>query len=129
MIIKKVDLVIWGKEFSMPVKYADSVEIKDFADIDETIQRFIADSADITNESISEVKEYVEKIVKAIGAIAPENMFECITPHMLLVNIDEGSALIALLCGFILDTEHDIAMVFCNNTLVEVGSQDIISWW
>jgi hypothetical protein len=129
MMIEKAKLIIWDKEFSVPVKYADSVELEAFSDIVQATQRFIANSTGIINESIPGVKAYVKKIAKAIGVTTPDNLFECITPHMLLVGIDEGNAIIALLCGFAYDPEHDIAITFRSNSLIEVGSQDLVSWW
>lgn len=129
MLITKANLVIWGKQFSMPVQYAGPAEPEASADLDQAIQAFIADSADITSKSILKLKAYIKGKAETIGSVAPENLFDSITPQMLLVTIDEGDALIALLCGFKFDPEHDIALIFRNNSLDEVGNQDLISWW
>lgn len=129
MFNKMIDLVIWGKMISLPVEYSDSVKMGTAEKTAISIKEFSFNSADITNKSITAVKSYVNKSAEAIGETVTGNLFDYITPHMMLVGIDEGSTNIALLCGFKYDPEHDIAIIFREQLFVEVGSQDLVSWW
>ena len=124
-----VDLMLWGKTFSLPIEYADSIDADDNASIEESIRFFTAHSADWSNASRPSIKAYIEKAAFAIGQEAPTDLFETITPHMLLVGINEGKAQIALLGGFTLDPEHDIAILFNDRGFESVDSQDLVAWW
>lgn len=129
MLDKKVDLVIWGKKFCLPFECADSVDPGHLTNIELSVKQFSDNSEDITDKSIPAVKEYVNKSAKMIGIVKVDELLECINPHMLLIGIDSGNTNIALLCGFKYDPEHDIAIIYREQLLVEVGSQDLVSWW
>ena len=128
MLDRKVDLVIWGKKFCLPFEYTDSVDSTNNTEVELSVKEFSDNSEDITDKSIPTVKEYVNKSAKMIGIAKVDELLECINPHMLLIGIDEGNINIALLCGFKYDPEHDIAIIYREQLLVEVGSQDLVSW-
>ena len=122
-------MTIWGRELCLPIEYSASIEFKELMKIELSVKEFMDNSAEIILKSQFSVVSYAKKFAASVGRTTSDDLFDYITPHMLLVNSDDGSIYIALLCGFKYDPEHDIAIIYRDQKLVEVGSQDLVSWW
>jgi hypothetical protein len=130
MAIKSIDLVVWGTVSNLPIEFSSSVAPNYLSVAEESVRQFANNSSAITEGTRTAVESYIKKTAFAIGISTPGFLTDCVKPHMLLVRVDDdGCVSIALLCGFKYDPEHDIAIVFRNQELVEVGSQDIVVWW
>lgn len=130
MTNKNIDLVIWGTKYSLPIEYSDSIGSNFIATAEQSVLLFVDKTSEITESAKIVVESYIQKSALAIGIAEPDSLIDCVEPQMLLVRVDDdGSVNIALLCGFKYDPEHDIAIVYKNEELVEVGSQDIVVWW
>ena len=129
MTKKTAKLIIWGREFCLPIEYSASIELKELVKVELSVKEFMDNSAEIILKSQFSVVSYAKKFAASVGRTTSDDLFDYITPHMLLVNSADGSIYIALLCGFEYDPEHDIAIIYRDQKLVEVGSQDLVSWW
>jgi hypothetical protein len=130
MSIETIGLNVWGTAYNLPVEYCDSIDADCAVAVEQSLLCFSANSAAIIEEARTAVTSYVQKTAYAIGISDSESLEACVEPQMLLVRADEDKSVnIAVLCGFKYDPEHDLAMVFSDQKLVEVGNQDLVVWW
>lgn len=125
-MIKVLDIVIWGREFSLSVDY-------DCDEDEEVLRKQIKVFEDFIShpEWIENAKGYVEKycrksVVADIGNNKKDNIFSYIKPDYIYVKRSGICPQIALMCKYRYDMEHGLAVVFTSDGNVSVGLQDII---
>ena len=79
------------------------------------------------DEIIDTVKKYcLEHDPDDIEGGKIENIFSYVMPKSIYVVREENKRVVALLCDYKPDMEHGMAIVFENESLQSIGSQDII---
>ena len=125
-LIKKIDIKIWGRDFSLKVEY-DCFK-------GETVtngQNKLLDDLLLNESWIEESKKDVEKFCKKAlekdeTNNKKDNMFSYVKPDYIFVKRDDKKPRIAIMCKYKYDIEHGIAVVFSDKGEISVGIQDII---
>ncbi len=123
--MNKVRTQIWGREFELPViiKQFKGKEITDTQK--EAVER-LEQNLDIFNLAKDEVEKYIiDSGLKQKGINEIDNIFKYVIPKSISVPKSKKRVL-ALMCNFKFDMEHGLSIIFENEKLKEVGSQDLI---
>ena len=118
---------IWGKELQLEIDYDRDYENEILPVQREALADFIKNIS-IVDESIDKVKAYcIERDGVDIVDKSMPNIFEYVTPTSIFIpTLYNKVEAIGLMCEYIFDPEHGIAVVFKDGKFFEVGSQDII---
>ena len=125
-LIKKVDVEIWGRPFSLPVFYVCYEGEQILEEQVEMVNLLLSNQQWIQN-----AKKHIEKyckddVIADKNNIKKENIFSYVKPSSIFVERDNTPPLVALMCDYKYDLEHGLAVVFDTNGKVTVGTQDII---
>jgi len=123
--MNKQEIVIWGREVSLDIIY-DCYPDEDVLEIQkEALQRILAMPAEI-EESRNDVESYILKNnAELVGGVI-DNIFNYVKPNALFIPRDKKHKSVAIMCDYKFDPENGIAVVFENEKLKAVGTQDII---
>lgn len=125
-LINEVNINIWGRDFSLPVKYDCYENEEVIMNQKEALQNFM-NNGEFINNSLDNLKEYCLSLNgNEIEAKEISNIFKYVIPKYLFVPRSENNRLLALMCNYRFDMEHGIAIVFCDEKLKEIGIQDIV---
>ena len=121
--MSKVKMEIWGREFNLEVFYKNykGKEITENQKL--SYEKFILDT-DAIDKSKKKLVAYIENNYKEAGKV--DNIFKYVIPKMIYIPKEEKQRVCALLCDFKFDIEHGLALVFENEKIKEVVSQDDI---
>lgn len=116
---------IWTRKFELEVKY-DCFEDEELLSAqEESISKII--KCEVIDESLVEVKKYITSNDEdKISEKTIDNIFKYVIPNKLYAMRDGKDRTIALLCDYIFDPEHGIAIIFKNEKFVRIGIQDIV---
>lgn len=118
-------ITIWGRHFDLKV-IIDQYKGENILDNQKAALDAFIDSADRILSSYSEVEKYcMEKDADLIGG-AITNIFKYVMPIAIFVKRSEKKHMIALLCNYRFDEEHGIALIYENEKLIHIGTQDDI---
>ncbi len=116
---------IFGREFNLNIIYDvyDDEEILDNQkEALESFKKVNLNSENILNQLIKYcLKENKEEIEEPIT-----NIFKYVIPQEIFVKREEKKHIIAILCNYKFDFEHGIALIFENEKLVHISTQDCI---
>ena len=124
--MNKVNIKIFKREFELPVSYEcyDSEEIKDYQkDALESFLKHQEILENIPNDLINYLKKDNPQKFKDKKI---DNIFKYIMPDKLYVGRNSKKRVVTLLCDYKFDLEHGIALMFENEKLVKIATQDII---
>jgi hypothetical protein len=125
--MNKQKLNVWGREFELEIVF-DCYEGEEVLNSQkETLQRFLEIPALIA-ESESKVKRYcLAQNAEDIGSQPIENIFKYVIPKSLYIQRStDNERVIGLICAYKFDVDNGIAVVFKNEKLERVGTQNII---
>lgn len=121
--MNKISLNIWDREFTLDVIYQNypGEEITD-------IQRQTVDKIPSVDFSLAleKVKEYIFKNNPDEVAQGITNIFKYVMPKRILVDRSSSSRVFGIICNYKFDMEHGMGILYENEQLKEVGSEDII---
>ena len=125
-LIKKVELDIWGRTFSLQVYYVCYEGEELLKEQVEMVQLLLSNKQWIQNAK-KHIEKYCENDVMADkNNTKKDNIFSYIKPSSIFIERDNNPPLIALMCDYKYDLEHGLAVVFDSSGNVTVGIQDII---
>lgn len=121
--MNKIKINIWGRDFELPIS------IKTFGDKPptetqrEALNNFL-DMLFIKDES----KEYVENYIlnDSLSEIRDnkiDNIFQYVMPKEIYIPKDKNRV-VAILCYYKFDMEHNLSVVFENEKFKSVGNED-----
>lgn len=116
-------LIIWGRQFNLDVVFDCYPGEEVTALQKETLSVFL-NNPQILEEAKSDVERYCisKNNLKEI-----KNIFQFVVPQTIYVKrTKDNSKIIGILCTYRFDIEHGLAIVFKDNQLKKIGSQDII---
>ena len=128
-MIKEVEIMIWGREFSLPVEYDYCTEESAADELQEALDCFLSrkDRKDLMDIGKNAVEEYCkERVAEDDGNTKKDNVFSYVKPESLYVTRDQSGAKVAIMCAYRYDPEHGLAVVFLPDDTVSVGIQDIV---
>ena len=124
-MINNNKFIIWGRTFSLPVKYMQYTGQGILPEQNIALELFLK------NVCFSDtVKKKVESFCyeqnkQEVQTENTDNIFRYIMPQYLFIPRNEERT-VAVMCSYKFNMEQGIAIVFKNETLFEVGFQDII---
>ena len=119
------EMKIWGREFVIKIIYDVYSDEEVLSEQKEALEAFLKDSERLLSDS-TEVKKYcIKNNRKEIGD-SISNVFKYVIPTSLLIIRDEEKHKVALLCNYRFDEEHGLALIFENERLVRIESQEEI---
>ena len=126
ILIETLELTVWGRDFSLPVKY-DCYEGETVTEEQEASLRIFADHPAWLEKAKKKVESYCEQQVQQDDENdKKDNVFSYVKPEYLFVKREDANPRILLMCKYRYDLEHGLAIVFSKNGKIIVGSQDII---
>lgn len=123
--MNKVKVVLWGREFDIAVSYScypgeEITQIQKDALTEFCVKENPADSM------LNELKQYVIKTADGkLEGTNIENIFKYVIPKSLYIP-RSPKKMVAVICNYKFDMENGIAVVFENEKLKQIGTQDII---
>lgn len=123
---KEIQITIWGRSFSLPVKfdcYSGEQVTKEQVEALENFENH--------PEWISNAKPVVEtfcskKVAEDLENQKKDNIFSYLKPDYLFIKRDSRSPRVAIMCKYRYDMENGLAVVFSNSGSASVGLQDSI---
>lgn len=123
---KTLDLIIWGREFSLPVEY-DCYAGESVTEEQISALKAFASHEDWIQKAKRQVEAYCkERVMEDPQNEKKDNIFSYIKPESLFVKRDEDHPRVALMCKYRYDPEHGLAVVFNAKGNATVGVQEMI---
>lgn len=125
-MIKKLNIEIWGRNFSLNVEYDCYAGEKITLEQIEAVERLGGNISWFNKAKEAVVKYCKDEVDGDDENQKKDNIFSYIKPEAIFVKRDDQKSRIALMCKYRYDPEHGIAIVFDRNGNITIGSQDII---
>ena len=120
-------LTIWGREFELDIVFDCYKGESVLPAQTNALNRFLQNK-----ELISQIKSNVElyclkRDAEIIGTTVIDNIFKYVIPKSIYIQrTNDDRRVVGLLCNYKFDMEHGLAIVFENEQLKTVGTQDEI---
>lgn len=123
--MNKIKICIWNRIFELPVFFRNCDDVDETVRQKEAIEKF-ANEKEMLDNSKNAVEAYICKRQPELKEQHPvSNLFRYVIPKSIYLPESE-KRVVAVLCDYKFDMEHGIAVIFENEKLKEIGSQDII---
>ena len=125
--MNKEKISIWGREFEIEIVY-DCYEGELVLPAQEEALKRILENIEVINNAKAELEAYcLKENSPEIGSERIDNIFRYVIPKALFIQrpVDD-KRIVGLMCEYKFDEENGIAIVFKNEVLNEIGSQNII---
>lgn len=118
---------IWGREMTLPVVFDCYEGEKVLPHQRAALHWFLEDPAPL-NAALPAVEKYCRAVDREeFGDRPVENIFCNVMPQQIFVKrTGDDSRVVGLLCAYRFDTENGLAVVFRNEVLEQVGTQNIV---
>lgn len=117
---------VWGREFDLQVVFEDLDDKGVYESQWKALGGIITEWQAI-DESLQALKEYcLEQNPDEFKGQPLDNVFRFVMLKYLFIPQGVKRRTIALMCDYRFDPEHGIALVFENEKLATIGSQDVI---
>lgn len=125
-MIKMIKLIIWGREFHLPVEYDCYKDEKVTKEQISALEVFKSQEKWL-EDSKKEIETFCKDDVLGDDENQKkDNIFSYLKPESIFVKRDKEYPRVAILCKYRYDPEHGLAVVFSHEGKVTVGVQDII---
>ena len=122
-IIKTIDIVIWERNFSLPVIYdCYEGEIITAQQI-EVVKNFVAHKDWVANSKIKVEKFCKADVMADDDNHSKDNIFSYVKPHYLFIKRDEVGARVFLICKYRYN-EDGLEIIFESDGTAIVGLQE-----
>ena len=124
-MMNKIELNVWGRKFDLDIVY-DVYSGEEILDVQvQALESFINNKDELLSDDF-EIKKYCKNDAGDLIEGEITNIFKYVIPSSVFVKREENKHIVALFCDYRFDEEHGIAIVFENEKMVKIGSQDII---
>lgn len=121
-----IKLIIWGREFHLPVEYDCYKDEKVTKEQISALEVFKSQEKWL-EDSKKEIETFCKDDVLGDDENQKkDNIFSYLKPESIFVKRDKEYPRVAILCKYRYDPEHGLAVVFSHEGKVTVGVQDII---
>ena len=125
-MINPVDLMIWGRHFTIPVVYDCYSGESVTQEQTEALKAFTS-HLDWIEKAKKQVEAHCrERVSEDDDNQKRDNIFSYVKPESIFIKRDKHHPRVALMCKYRYDPEHGLAVVFASDGGITVGSQDII---
>lgn len=123
--MSKVKINIWNREFDLPVSFSCYPGEEILLEQKKALAAF-CDEEFPTEGSLKDITKYVEKTAaNKLNGMEIDNIFKFVMPKSLYIPRTKENV-VAIICNYKFDMENGIAVVFKDNKLNKIGTQDII---
>lgn len=123
---KSVELIIWGRQFTIPIVY-DCYRNESVTQEQTDALKAFTTHLDWIEKAKRQVEVYCrERVAEDDENQKKDNIFSYVKPESIFVKRDKGHPRIALMCKYRYDPEHGLAIVFSADGYATIGPQDII---
>lgn len=123
----EIKLKIWGRDFTLPISYDWFPDEEELLEIQKEAINVLIKNSKVIDNALSDLKAYCRKTSSEISAEDEiENIFKYVIPAKFYVIRNTEKRCVALLCDYKFDMEHGIAIVFENECLKNIGTQDLV---
>lgn len=124
--MSKIQMNIWGREFNLEVYYK-KYQGEELTEIQKDSYECFMGSDVAIEQSLKKLTSFIEKEYKEkLQGKNVDNIFKYVIPKIIYVPNNCKKRTVALLCNFKFDIEHGLALVYENEKLVNIVSQDEI---
>jgi len=125
--MSKLTVNVWERDFALDVVYDRYEGEEILSSQQEALERFLA-SPDLIAEAKGEVERYcLSRNADEIGTSFIENIFKYVIPKSIYIQrTNDDTRVVGLLCAYKFDMSNGIAVVYKNEQLEKVGTQNII---
>ena len=124
MTTNVIKLNVWGREVELKIVF-DVYEGEEILENqNKALDMFLAQRG-LLND-YSKIKEYIENVDGDELQEEITNIYKYVIPNSIFVKRNENNRTVALLCDYRFDEEGGIAVLYENEPLVKIGTQDII---
>ena len=125
--MNKLKINIWGRDFELDIVY-DCFQGEEILDVQmETLKCFL-EKPDLIIQAKSAIEDYcVKHNGDDMDAKTIDNIFKYVIPISLYIQrTNDNSHVIGLMCKYKFNIDDGLAVMFKNEEIREVGSQNII---
>lgn len=121
--MNKANIKIWGRDFELPIT------IKTFdggqpTEIQNKALEIFLSSSSMIDESKKYVENYIcDNTLSKFDDDKIDNIFKYVMPNCIYVPKDKNR-IVAILCYYKFDMEHNLSIVFENEKFKSIGSED-----
>lgn len=126
--MNKCTVNVWGRVLDMEVIY-DCYTGEEVLDSQrEALETFMKDAERLMDSALPKVKEYCLQMNRAeIGEDTIANIFKFVKPKSLFVKrTDSTIRKVAIICAYRFNPEDGLAIVFQNEDLLMIGTENVI---
>lgn len=117
---------LWGRQLELEVIY-DLLGDEEVSKNQTEALQALTKTWHVVEDSLEAVKQYCRADERSdIKDDEITNIFKYVVPQALYVERSERARLVGLLCAYRFDPEHNLAILFENEQLKEIGSEDIL---
>lgn len=126
-MMREETIWIWGREMTLPMVF-DCYEGEKVLPYQRAALRWFLEDLTPLNAALPAVEEYCRAVDwEEFGDRPVENIFRYVMPQQIFVKrTDDDSRVVGLLCAYRFDAENGLAVVFRNEALERVGTQNIV---
>lgn len=117
---------LWGRQFDLEVIY-DLLDNEEISANQTKALEALTSSWGVVENALGDVKQYCLKNNQdEINDKQLANIFKYVVPQALYICRSETTRVVGLLCVYRFDPEHNLALIFENERLREIGPEDIL---
>lgn len=118
-------MTIWGRDFDIKVIFDVYSGEEVLNEQKEALDTFCS-KADAIFSDATDIEKYCIKNNRKEVGDSITNIFKYVIPRSLFIKRDTKKHSVVLMCDYKFDEEHGIAMIFENEKLAHIGTQDDI---
>ena len=119
-------LILWGKKITLKIQY-DCYEGEEvLPSQEEALRKFLTSQNNINESKNLIIKKLNEQYFEKNELPDTTDLYKYLQPVSLFIKRNSEKHIVAIMCESTLDEEHGIAIVFENEQLKAIGTQDIV---
>lgn len=125
--MSKQTIDIWGRSLDLDIVY-DCYDDEQITTVQQEALSLILNNLLVVDNAKADVEKYcLQRNAKEIHFPQIDNIFKYVMPKSLYIQrTKDSSHIVAILCNYKFDMDNGLAIIFKNEKLWKIGSQDII---
>ncbi|WP_419058435.1 DUF6985 domain-containing protein [Enorma massiliensis] len=117
---------LWGRQFNLEIIY-DLLDNEEISANQTKALEALTSSWGVVENALEDVKQHcLNDNQNGINDKQLANIFKYVVPQALYICRSEITRVVGLLCAYRFDPEHNLALIFENERLREIGPEDIL---
>lgn len=124
--MNSIKLSIFGRDFDLKVVYS-KYSGEDILDSQKEVYQQFIDNVVFDEKILEKLKKYcLEHNLEQIGSNKIDNIFRYVIPKSIYVTRNTPQPKVGLMCKYKFDLDNGIVLIFKNEKLIKIDSQDAI---